>query len=78
MFIMAVPEALATTWPVTSCGDSGPDSLRSIVTDPFVVSGDTVDLSGLPCSTIGLTTSAVGVNQATLTLQGPGKRKISI
>ena len=56
VFALAAPDATATTWPVTTCADSGPGSLRSVVGDPAVVSNDTVDMSNLSCSAISLTT----------------------
>ena len=77
---LAAPSGVcATTWPVTSCADSGPGSLRDIVNSPTTVSGDTVDLSQLnsvncPSSTISLTTGAIGIFVPTLTLTGPPSR----
>jgi hypothetical protein len=46
---------------VTNCEDSGPGSLRDAVAS--AVSGDTVDLGGLACSTITLTSGAIEIPQ---------------
>jgi hypothetical protein len=78
IFALAAPDAMATTWPVTTCADSGPGSLRSVVGDPTVVSNDTVDMSNLSCSVISLTTGAITINQHNLTLQGPASGKMRI
>ena len=52
---------------VTSCDDSGPGSLRDAIAS--AVSGDEVDFSNLPCSTITLTSGelAVGVDDLMIT-----------
>ena len=42
------------------------------------MSGDTVDLSALPCSTITLTTGAINVGQDDLFLTGPGADALAI
>jgi hypothetical protein len=46
---------------VTNCEDSGPGSLRDAVA--VAASGDTVDLGGLACSTITLTSGAIEIPQ---------------
>lgn len=63
---------------VTSCSDDGPGSLRSVVS--AAASGDTIDLSGLSCfnSSLTLTTGAIVVDQASLTLLGPGSSALTI
>lgn len=61
---------------VSNCDDSGPGSLRDTVA--AAVSGDTVDLSGLTCSTITLTGGAIAVAQASLTIAGPGAQVLAI
>jgi hypothetical protein len=78
IFALAAADATATTWQVTTCADSGPGSLRSVVGDPAVVSNDIVDMSSLSCSAISLTTGAITINQHNLTLQGPGADKLQI
>lgn len=55
---------------VSTCNDAGTGSLRKAVAS--AASGDTIDLSGLPCSTITLTTGAITVGVADLTLHGAG------
>jgi hypothetical protein len=65
------------TVPVTNCNDDGPGSLREAVED-LAVSGDTVDMAGLACSTITLTSGAIAVKQADLTIVGPGTGMDSI
>lgn len=71
---------VAQTWIVKNCDDSGPDSLRDIITNPAKAkSGDIVDLSELPLpsrcgvanSRITLTSGEIAVSQQYLTLQGP-------
>ena len=80
LFAVLAPElSTASTWPVTSCADSGPGSLRAVVGSPSTVSGDVVDLSGLnssncPGSTISLTTGAIAIPQGTLSVEGPSSR----
>ena len=69
----AAGPAAAATWIATSCADSGPGTLRNLVTTT-AASGDTVDLTALSCSQISLSTGAIIVNQADLTIQGPGVR----
>ena len=83
MFKIAQPHDPAGT-PLTAinCNDSGPGSLRDIITN-VAQSGDTVILSQLPWSTscgtpdgtadsiITLTTGEIVVTQNDLTLQGP-------
>ena len=56
---------------VTNCDDSGAGSLRDAL-ENVAVDGDTVDLSGLSCSTITLTTGSIFFFQDSITLQGPG------
>lgn len=75
--IQAAPNRPATTLPVTNCDDAGPGSLRDTV-NFTAVSGDTVDLSALPCSMITLTTGAITVTQDDLFLTGPGADALAI
>ncbi|MEP7043166.1 MAG: right-handed parallel beta-helix repeat-containing protein [Dokdonella sp.] len=61
---------------VTSCDDAGPGTLRDAVAN--AVSGDVVDLSGLSCSSISLTTGAINVTVDSLSIQGPGASTLAI
>jgi len=56
----------STTRFVTTCDDSGTGSLRDAVL--AAANGDTIDLSGLACSTITLTTGAIDVDVDNLIL----------
>ena len=56
---------------VTNCDDDGPGSLRDAVQN-IAVSGDTVDMAGLSCSTITLTSGAIITAADDLTILGPG------
>ena len=67
---------LATTLEVTNCDDAGSGSLRDTIAS--AVSGDTVDLSQLTCSTITLTSSYISVPQDDLTIIGPGATSLAI
>lgn len=71
----SVPRA-PTTVVVTNCDDSGPGSLRDTVA--AAVSGDTVDMSALTCSTITLTSGAIVIPVDDLTLLGPGQDALAI
>ena len=63
--------------PVTSCADDGgTDTLRHAVL--IASTGDTVDLSGLACSTITLASGAIGVDIDDLTITGPGASRLTI
>jgi len=61
---------------VTSCDDDGPGTLRNAVS--IAATGGTIDLTQLACSTITLTTGAIGVAQADLSLIGPGAASLAI
>jgi hypothetical protein len=85
MFCLAAPAAAvaATTWTVNTCDETNVGSgttgtLRYAAAN--AVSGDTIDLSTLTCSTISLTTGGGGVvlAQADITLVGPGKAALTI
>ncbi|HET6546614.1 MAG TPA: choice-of-anchor D domain-containing protein [Rhodanobacteraceae bacterium] len=73
----ASANATATTWVVENCHDAGAGSLRDAV-EVHAISGDTVDLSQLTCSTITLTSGAIHVSQDDLTLVGPGASSLDI
>lgn len=70
------PRAQAATLSVTNCNDSGAGSLRATVA--AAASGDTVDLRGLACRRITLTSGAIAIAQDSLTLQGPGWRGLVV
>jgi len=57
--------------PVGNCNDSGPGSLRAAVAN--ALSGDTIDMRALRCTTITLTTGPIEVAQHDLTVSGPGR-----
>ena len=79
---LSSPFALAaTTWTVNTCdqGYSGSGltgSLRYAATN--AASGDTIDLTGLSCSTISLTTGAIVFAQQDITLNGPGIANLNV
>lgn len=67
----------ATTLAVSSCDDDGsPGTLRSEIDG--AVSGDTIDLSQLSCSTITLTSGQIEVHVDDLTIVGPGADALTI
>ena len=86
MFALSAPMsvlAIPTTWPVSNCNSSGPGSLREVIAAATTMSGDTVDLSGLPdlpvpCSTITLTVGEIYIDQLNLKIKGPGASKLII
>lgn len=64
------PDRPAGAIAVSNCNDSGPGSLRQAFAD--AVSGDVVDLTGLTCSDITLTSGALVVTVDDLVVNGPG------
>lgn len=71
------PAAHASLLPVKSCADDGSAfTLRAVVA--AAGEGDSVDLSGLKCSTITLTQGAIPVLLNDLTLVGPGADALAI
>lgn len=68
--------AEAATLAVSNCQDSGAGSLRSAVLS--AASGDLVDLRGLTCPRITLTSGPISVKQEDLTLQGSGLSRLAI
>lgn len=70
------PYTPLNTIPVTNCDDSGAGSLRDAVDN--AVSGDTVDMTGLTCSRITLTTGTIVLGQHDLGFVGPGRDKLAI
>ena len=76
---LSAPAAFAAnTLPVTNCNDAGAGSLRDTIA--AAASGDTVSLAGLTCfdAKISLTTAEITINQANLTITGPGKAALTI
>src|SRR5262249_31586912 len=65
----------ASTMMVSNCDDAGPGSLRQALLD--AVDGDSIDLTGLACSTITLTTGMLDTTAA-VTIQGPGEAALTI
>lgn len=80
--LRAQPQSTPATRPagtlsVTSCADDGsPGTLRSEV--GAAVSGDTIDLSQLTCSTITLTSGEIEVSVDDLTIVGPGADALTV
>lgn len=66
----------AATIPVTNCADDGAGSLRSVL--ETAISGDTIDLSTLTCSTITLTTGALETEADDLRLLGSVTSRLTI
>jgi len=71
----APPTPAGNTIVVQNCNDHGTGSLRAAVAG--AASGDSIDMTQLDC-TITLTTGAIAISQATLTLSGPGSDKLTI
>lgn len=61
---------------VSNCEDSGSGSLRDAVSN--AVSGDTIDMTGLTCSTITLTTGTIAIGQSSLAFSGPGRNLLTV
>ena len=61
---------------VTNCDDSGPGSLRDAA--GAAASGDLIDLSGLSCSHITLTTGAIVMGQHDIGFHGPGRNSLAV
>lgn len=61
---------------VVNCDDAGPGSLRQAVAD--AADGDTIDLAGLSCDTIALSSGALEIGVAGLALTGPGREQLTI
>jgi hypothetical protein len=76
-----VPALAATTWTVNTCsepssGSGTTGSLRFAAAN--AASGDTIDMTGLTCGTISLTTGAIKFAQDDLTITGPGMNELYI
>jgi len=70
------PNRPAGALPVTNCNDAGAGSLRDAVDN--AVSGDTIDMTAIGCSTITLTTGSIISGVDDLTLLGPGLAALTI
>jgi hypothetical protein len=82
-FSLVAADASATTWTVNTCADNESGdvtthtgSLRFTVGN--AADSDTIDMSGLTCSTISLVTGEIAIEQNTLILNGPGAGKLTI
>lgn len=64
------------TIPVTTCENAGAGSLRDAMA--IAGDGDTLDLTGLACGTITLTTGAVSTSAANIAIKGPGAGALTI
>jgi hypothetical protein len=69
------PTRPVATLAVDNCNDAGPGSLRDTLAT--AIDGDTIDLSGLTCSTITLT-SGVLYADGSLEIRGPGRDLLTI
>ena len=81
IFSLSAPAAMAATWTVNSCSETSigvgnTGTLRYAVAK--AASDDTIDMTGLTCSTISLTTGAITIAQDSLTLNGPGMDRLTI
>lgn len=70
------PEAHAATHVVTHCADSGAGSLRAAVA--AANSGDAIDLRGLACGQITLTSGEIAIPDQFLLIVGAGESRIRI
>lgn len=66
----------AATQAVMNCNDSGSGSLRAAISASM--SGDTIDLTGLTCSRISLSTGALAVTVDDLAVIGAGREHLTI
>ncbi|WP_395680507.1 choice-of-anchor Q domain-containing protein [Dokdonella sp.] len=72
----AAATAPTATLAVRNCDDDGEGSLRATVA--VAGEGDTIDFTGLACSTITLTTGAVEIDLDSLVFQGPGRAALTL
>ncbi|MBO9664383.1 right-handed parallel beta-helix repeat-containing protein [Dokdonella sp.] len=68
--------AVHGTVQVSTCDDAGPGSLREAVA--AAADGDVVELGGLGCDTITLSSGPIGIGVANLSLVGPGREGLTI
>ena len=78
LFALAAPAAMASNIVVLNCNDSGTDSLRAAVA--AASNGDTIDMTGLSCGLITLTTGAITIPTIVpnLSLNGPGRDQLAV
>jgi hypothetical protein len=74
--LLPVDDAHAATRVVTNCNDSGAGSLRNAIS--VAQSGDNIDLIGLTCDRIVLTSGELVVPQASLTLLGLSRDALTL
>jgi hypothetical protein len=72
---VAAPAAAATV-AVTNCNDHGTGSLRNAAA--VALDDDLIDLRGLACTRILLTSGPILFEQAAITVQGPGRGRLAI
>ena len=68
--------AHAANVPVTNCNDSGTGSLRNAAA--IALDDDVIDMRGLTCTRILVTSGPILFSQFTITLQGPGLSRLAI
>jgi hypothetical protein len=85
IFSLSAPPAMAAnTWFVNTCSegvsntDATHGSLRWAVAAAQAQSGDIIDMTGIGCSMISLTTGEIFVPQASLTIKGPTASVLTI
>ncbi|HEY2395002.1 MAG TPA: choice-of-anchor Q domain-containing protein [Rudaea sp.] len=79
IFACASAPANAAIHNVLTCDDDGPGSLRAVVAALTPQqSGDTINLTGLSCGTISLSTGGIAIALDDLTLIGPGASQLTI
>ena len=82
LFALSAPAAMAaTTWTVNSCSEANSGSgttgtLRYAAAN--AADNDTIDMTGLSCSTISLQTGAITFAQNNITLNGPGMANLAV
>src|SRR5688500_1505726 len=74
--VQSIAPASAAVHNVANCNDSGAGSLRDAVA--IATSGDTINLAGLACNRITLTSGQIELPQDDLTLVGPGSLALLI
>lgn len=71
-----VPAEGRATIPVTNCNNSGAGSLRNALA--VAASGDIINATSLTCSSITLSSGALVINQANLSIRGPGRDQLTV